>query len=448
MSACRLRLADPQWSAWQVRWPPSTGELFAIGSARIACISAPEDPAPDLAVSGLAVQGVARGETRECRLGASSEELIVHRILYRNLRSATLWHLYIQTQQDRRATATGDSQLPVPSRCRCPSPEHQSAPTGREDSYHATNPATTQARPANDTDRPAPNLVQFPDRRNPHHSLRALHLPSRVLISFPILCPHPLASPSPHLQARTHDEIANRTFLLTRAYNFPVRQNRHPDVCKWILSTVSHIEALMKKGTVARIVVPIHHISTGEVMERYIFDVSTFPSIPANSLYVPFEDALLAAGPSAAEREQADEDGKLAQPQSLVDIEEQLRATIRKLAYAAEKLDPLPEEECTFTVAVELKDSKAAEPPIDHLGIWEASEPSLQPREKASATNNVEEGNHSKGRERGRDIGGVKSVAVRNVEAGEFRIESWIEEGRGKEKWMEENKHEGRRWDE
>ncbi|RDW69748.1 hypothetical protein BP6252_08768 [Coleophoma cylindrospora] len=247
--------------------------------------------------------------------------------------------------------------------------------------------------------------------------------------SSPSLSSPPVPLP-PHLQARTHDESANRTFLLTRAYNFPVRQNRHPDVCKWILATISHIEALMKKGTVARIVVPIHHISTGEVMERYIFDVSTFPSIPANSLYVPFEDTSLAAGPSATEREHENEDGKLAQPQSLVDIEEQLRATIRKLAYAAEKLDPLPEEECTFTVAVELKDSETAEPPIDHLGIWEASEPSLQPREKASATDNLDEGEHSKRKERGRDIGGVKSVAVRNVEAGEFRIESWIEEGR------------------
>ncbi len=46
---------------------------------------------------------------------------------------------------------------------------------------------------------------------------------------------------------------------------------------------------------------------------------------------------------------------------SLTDVEEQLRATIRKLAYTAEKLAPLPAG-CTFTVAVELRDK--VDPPI------------------------------------------------------------------------------------
>ena len=32
----------------------------------------------------------------------------------------------------------------------------------------------------------------------------------------------------------------------------------------------------------------------------------------------------------------------------------------------------------------------------------------------------------------GSDLGGVKSVPVRSVEAGEFILESWIEEGKAK----------------
>lgn len=34
---------------------------------------------------------------------------------------------------------------------------------------------------------------------------------------------------------------------------------------------------------------------------------------------------------------------------------------------------------------------------------------------------------------RGSDLGGVRTTPVRTVEAGEFVMEMWIEEGRGKE---------------
>lgn len=44
-----------------------------------------------------------------------------------------------------------------------------------------------------------------------------------------------------------------------------------------------------------------------------------------------------------------------------VNVDEQLRAAVRRLAYASEKIAPLPEG-CTFTVAVELRDE--AEAPI------------------------------------------------------------------------------------
>lgn len=35
--------------------------------------------------------------------------------------------------------------------------------------------------------------------------------------------------------------------------------------------------------------------------------------------------------------------------------------------------------------------------------------------------------------ERGSDLGGVRTTPVRTVEAGEFVMEMWVEEGRGKE---------------
>lgn len=37
------------------------------------------------------------------------------------------------------------------------------------------------------------------------------------------------------------------SFIRARKYNFPVRQNRHPKVCKWIQDAVAAVEAEMLK---------------------------------------------------------------------------------------------------------------------------------------------------------------------------------------------------------
>ena len=57
---------------------------------------------------------------------------------------------------------------------------------------------------------------------------------------------------------------------------------------------------------------------------------------------------------------------------------------------------------------------------VQHPQAWLPSEPSLQTGEKNDS-------------ERvGSDLGGVKSVPIRAVEAGEFILETWIEEGKAK----------------
>jgi mitotic spindle assembly checkpoint protein MAD2B len=139
------------------------------------------------------------------------------------------------------------------------------------------------------------------------------------------------------------------TFLLTRAYNFPVRQNRHPLVCQWVLDAVTAIQAQLLKGAVRRVVFVIYS-QQHEVLERFLFDVSEFPSVPEKERFTEFE------GTSAME---GDEGEQLRV--NKVDVEEQLRATIRKLAYCGSKLGELPGG-CTYTVAVELK--KDADVPI------------------------------------------------------------------------------------
>ncbi|KAE9371607.1 DNA-binding protein [Stipitochalara longipes BDJ] len=190
------------------------------------------------------------------------------------------------------------------------------------------------------------------------------------------------------------------TFISTRKYNFPVRQNRHPKVCSWINDAVSNVSALMLKGTVRRVVVVIFNQDL-DVMERYLFDVERFPVVDPKEALTEFE------------AREGQGDLKI----SVTDVEEQLRATIRRLSYACSKMGPLPEG-CTYTVAVELRDQ--AEPPIGHPQPWIPSEPSLQTGEKGSSESV------------GSDVGGVKSTPVRLVEAGEFILETWVEEGRAK----------------
>lgn len=154
----------------------------------------------------------------------------------------------------------------------------------------------------------------------------------------------------------------------------------------------------MLKGIVSRVAVVIYS-SQAEVMERFMFNVSGFPIVPA-------EERLT---------DLVDEDKVTTR---LVDVEEQLRATVRKLAYCGSKLEPLPEG-CTYTVVVEMRDE--ADPPIGHPQPWVPSPPSLQTGERGQSGNI------------GADLGGVRQVPVRNVETGDFVFDMWIEEGRAKQ---------------
>jgi mitotic spindle assembly checkpoint protein MAD2B len=144
------------------------------------------------------------------------------------------------------------------------------------------------------------------------------------------------------------------TFISTRKYNFPVRQNRHPKVCKWITDAVAAVEAEILKGAVEKVAVVIYDLET-RPLERFMFDVSSFPLIPKAEALTPFED-------DEEQEESEDDTGREGMSRiSTVDVEEQLRAAVRKLAYCGSKLSSLPQG-CTYTVVVELKEQE--EPPI------------------------------------------------------------------------------------
>jgi len=189
------------------------------------------------------------------------------------------------------------------------------------------------------------------------------------------------------------------SFLSARKYNYTVRQSRHPKVCQWITDAVAAVETELLNGTVARIVVPIFSPKQRPV-ERFVFDLTKFPSVPKEDINTPFERSM-----------------------SAVDVDEQFRAAMAKLRICSSTLKPAPEG-CTFTVAIELKD--AADPPIGHPQPWIPTQPSLQRHVVVNRDGEREE------RKRGEDLGGVRTTPVRLVDTGEMVFEMWVEEGKAK----------------
>ncbi|KAK6497684.1 hypothetical protein TWF481_012088 [Arthrobotrys musiformis] len=131
----------------------------------------------------------------------------------------------------------------------------------------------------------------------------------------------------------------SKLFIAARKYNHPTRQARHPLVCQWIQEAVDACAEELMKSTVDLIAVNIIS-STNKPLERFVFDVSQFPVVAAADVHSPFVIT--------------DEDGNERAVDSLVDLEEQMRALITKLSYSTAKLGRLPKD-CTFSVSMELK---------------------------------------------------------------------------------------------
>lgn len=125
----------------------------------------------------------------------------------------------------------------------------------------------------------------------------------------------------------------------------------------------------MLKSAVQRVVVAIFS-QQGEVMERYLFDVQRFPIVKKELIWVEFEDRNTddVTGKGKEKETGNEAEGRQGSSQGvksikMVDIEEQLRATIRMLDYHGSNRSPLPED-CTYTLAVELRDDPEVMPPI------------------------------------------------------------------------------------
>ena len=128
-------------------------------------------------------------------------------------------------------------------------------------------------------------------------------------------------------------------------------------------------------------------------------------------------------------------------PPPTSDLPEQFRATLARLSTSLSRLNSLPED-CSFTLAIELRDEEGVDAPIGRGDRWVAAEPGLQKErrrdgdgyrgfEGSSGDTEFDEFGIGASK-KGKDLGGVRTTPVRALEAGAFRMEVWIEEGRGK----------------
>ncbi|KAK6497683.1 hypothetical protein TWF481_012088 [Arthrobotrys musiformis] len=190
----------------------------------------------------------------------------------------------------------------------------------------------------------------------------------------------------------------SKLFIAARKYNHPTRQARHPLVCQWIQEAVDACAEELMKSTVDLIAVNIIS-STNKPLERFVFDVSQFPVVAAADVHSPFVIT--------------DEDGNERAVDSLVDLEEQMRALITKLSYSTAKLGRLPKD-CTFSVSMELK--KEAMAPEGNPPAWIAAEyqEDHTPRDKGGGVFKTRDTN--------------RTIPVRSLIMGALALETWIEE--------------------
>ena len=214
------------------------------------------------------------------------------------------------------------------------------------------------------------------------------------------------------------------SFLSTRAYNYPVRQNRHPAVCAWVQSAVDAVKDQLEKGTVEKMAMCIFECENNEVLERWTFDLRALPVVDQREMDTTFEGRGTEAGDGPGLQEAA-----LRKKINVADLEAQFRAVLSRLKSASGKMKGLPDnKEHCFTVTMEVKED--ADRPVGRLGKeerkWVAAEPEDWSDHDEDAVSLV----NDKKRQRPKNSG--KTVPVRRLEAGELRMEVWVEESKAK----------------
>jgi mitotic spindle assembly checkpoint protein MAD2B len=215
------------------------------------------------------------------------------------------------------------------------------------------------------------------------------------------------------------------SFVSTRAYGYPVRQSRHPAVCEWVNDAVAMVRDQLGKNVLANVAMCIFECDENKVLERWVVDLRSFPIVDRKERDTPF------ARVEDEDTENAGGDIPLRRNVNLADLEAQFRAVLSRLSVSAAKLSALPSgddaPELSFTITMEVRDG--ADRPTGRRRLpeqgWIAAEPEAFESSSDDEDTNIKDSHVSKAPE-------GKTVPIRRLEAGELRMEVWVEESKAK----------------
>lgn len=309
-------------------------------------------------------------------------------------------------------------------------------------------------------------LLSRPGSRLNHHHLPIATMPGQTYLTHLSAFTHFLTAYI-HTLLHLRSLYPPTSFLATRFHNTPIHQSRVPAVCTWILDAVAAVRDELLRGAVDRIAIVVYHPGGGEewrdsassggsegkgsvkILERYMLDVSAFPALTRAERFMDIEwaDEASTSNPDQqppAVPAEADDDTS---PDPT--LSQQFRAALLALTTRTSRLAPLPAG-CSFTVSMELKDDPSVNPPVEHPQKWVPVQPSLQKTGVGGArdADGARDAGASASGERsisasasqptqpssneGTDLGGARVTPLRTVEAGVFRFETWVEEGKAK----------------
>lgn len=87
-----------------------------------------------------------------------------------------------------------------------------------------------------------------------------------------------------HTVLHLHSIYLSSTLVKARFHNTPVFQSRSSELCGWILDAIETVYKQLHKGRVGIMGIVIYAEEDGQVVERYVFDVSTFPVMESSVL--------------------------------------------------------------------------------------------------------------------------------------------------------------------
>lgn len=203
-------------------------------------------------------------------------------------------------------------------------------------------------------------------------------------------------------------------------------------MCDYINDVSIAVGTEILKGTITAVSIIISSLRTNQPLERYAFDLSGLPRVPAGEVNTTFEERK---DDSSTTKPAVSDLSSSPAPQS-IDLEAQFRACLARLASACARLTPLPrDDEFSFTVCIEVRED--ALPPAGTTTeeqTWIVAEPGKVHLRSCTAPYSVSKQRNGQPQHPPPKVsnGRAKTVPVRRVESGELRLELWVEEARQK----------------